>query len=126
MVIGMPESGLFPKDPHSSLSHSYQIPLSGGLIDGPVKKSIFESLIGVELSKPDANDRLQTDWAVYHDDYADYSTNEPTMDGTASLMYLLSTKQFEGTAQKYKDLNQYAYGGIVRANPTTKQISLVM
>lgn len=125
MVIGLPESGLYPKDPHSSLSHSYQIPLSGGLIDGPVKKNIFENLKGVKLSKPDANDRLQTDWAVYHDDYADYSTNEPTMDGTASLMYLLSTRQFEGAAQKQKDLNQYAYGGIVRANPTKKQISLV-
>jgi hypothetical protein len=30
---------------------------------------------------------------VYHDDYGDYSTNEPTMDGTASLIYLLAAEQ---------------------------------
>jgi endoglucanase len=30
---------------------------------------------------------------VYHDDYGDYSTNEPTMDGTASLIYLLAAKE---------------------------------
>ena len=125
MVIGLPETGISPRDPHSALSHSYQIPLSGGLIDGPVRKTIFESLIGIELSKPDANDRLQTDWAVYHDDYADYSTNEPTMDGTASLMYLLSTRQFENTALKQKDQNKYVYGAVVRTNPTKKQISLI-
>ena len=28
---------------------------------------------------------------VYHDDAGDYSTNEPTMDGTASLIYYLSS-----------------------------------
>ncbi len=33
--------------------------------------------------------------AVYHDDYADYSTNEPTMDGTADLTYYLSAMQAE-------------------------------
>jgi hypothetical protein len=31
--------------------------------------------------------------AVYHDDYGDFSTNEPTMDGTASLIYLLAAKE---------------------------------
>ena len=30
---------------------------------------------------------------VYHDDTDDYSTNEPTMDGTASLVYLLAEKE---------------------------------
>jgi len=30
---------------------------------------------------------------VYHDDYGDYSTNEPTMDGTASLIYLLASME---------------------------------
>ncbi len=27
---------------------------------------------------------------VYHDDVGDYSTNEPIMDGTANLAYLLA------------------------------------
>jgi hypothetical protein len=33
---------------------------------------------------------------VYHDDYGDYVTNEPTMDGTASLIYLLAARDDEG------------------------------
>ena len=77
----------------------------------------------MKLSKPDANDRLQTDWAVYHDDYADYSTNEPTLDGTASLVYLLSAMQFESYSQA--DKNIYAHGGVIRTNPEKKQISLI-
>jgi len=28
---------------------------------------------------------------VYHDDWGDYSTNEPIMDGTANLVWLLSS-----------------------------------
>ena len=39
--------------------------------------------------------QFQSDLAVYHDDYGDYSTNEPTMDGTASLVYLLAAKENE-------------------------------
>lgn len=30
---------------------------------------------------------------VYHDDYGDYVTDEPTMDGAASLIYLLGAKE---------------------------------
>jgi hypothetical protein len=33
---------------------------------------------------------VQPSFVVYHDDYADYSTNEPTMDGTASLVLYLA------------------------------------
>jgi endoglucanase len=33
---------------------------------------------------------------VFHDDFGDYSTNEPTMDGTASLTYFLSALQKQG------------------------------
>ncbi|MNL57072.1 hypothetical protein D3C87_1806070 [compost metagenome] len=36
---------------------------------------------------------FQSDLVVYHDDYGDYSTNEPTMDGTASLIYLLASQE---------------------------------
>lgn len=32
---------------------------------------------------------FQSSMAVYHDDYCDYSTNEPTMDGTASTAWML-------------------------------------
>jgi hypothetical protein len=102
MVVGLPDIGDTPTDPHSALWHKHRIPVSGGLVDGPVYGSIFNSLIGVHLSKPDQYERFQSDWAVYHDDYADYSTNEPTMDGTASLTYLLSSKQEKAYLQKFQ------------------------
>jgi len=125
MVVGLPEFGDTPSDPHSSLSHNHQIPLLGGLVDGPVCGSIYKSLLGVRLSKDDPYEHFQTDWAVYHDDYADYSTNEPTMDGTAALTYLLAGKQQEGVRQKTSDNNEYTCGGITRSDPAKKQISLV-
>ncbi len=33
---------------------------------------------------------FNTGFIVYHDDLGDYSTNEPTMDGTASAVWLLA------------------------------------
>jgi endoglucanase len=93
MVYNLPAHGDTPVDPHSSLTHLYNYPLDGGLVDGPVYGSIFNNLIGLELSEADEYAEFQSDLAVYHDDYADYSTNEPTMDGTASLVYLLAAKE---------------------------------
>jgi len=125
MIVGLPKIGDTPSDPHSALWHNKQIPISGGLVDGPVNKNIYNKLLGVHLSKPDAYERFQSDWAVYHDDYADYSTNEPTMDGTASLTYLLSGKQKDGVSEKAADQNVYTCGGITRTDISKKQISLV-
>ena len=121
MIVGLPANGTSPSDPHSAIWLNHQIQLYGGLVDGPVRNSIYSGLIGVHLSKPDKFEKFQSSNAVYHDDYADYSTNEPTMDGTASLAYLLSSKQSE-TKQ---DNNKYVKGGIVRTDNTKKQISLI-
>jgi len=55
-----------------------------------VYPSIYSSLRYIYLSKKDMYSLFQTRMAVYHDDYADYSTNECTMDGTACLIYYLS------------------------------------
>src|SRR5678815_1287304 len=67
-------------------------------------------------------DRFQSGLAVYHDDYGDYSTNEPTMDGTASLVYLLAAKESEAnTTKKFT----YSHGAIVRGDSTKKEIALV-
>jgi len=125
MVVGLPKIGDTASDPHSSLWHNHRIPLSGGLVDGPVARSIYNNLAGVHLTKADPYERFQSDWAVYHDDYADYSTNEPTMDGTASLTYLLASRQQEGVPDKTSDNNVYNFGGITRTDPDIKQISLV-
>ncbi|MGD8868125.1 MAG: glycoside hydrolase family 9 protein [Gemmatimonadales bacterium] len=90
MVIGLPATGVYPRDPHSVVSHELGIQLTGGLVDGPVYRSIFESLRGITLFDEDEYARFNTGRAVYHDDYGDYSTNEPIMDGTANLTYLLA------------------------------------
>lgn len=93
MVYGLPAQGDTPEDPHASFLKVGNFPVNGGLVDGPVYGSIFNSLLGLQLTKPDAYTEFQSDLAVYHDDSGDYSTNEPTMDGTASLIYLLAAKE---------------------------------
>ncbi|RZL52864.1 MAG: cellulase, partial [Pedobacter sp.] len=93
MVYGLPSWGDTPVDPHSAFTHLKNYPIDGGLVDGPVYTNIYKSLIGITLAKEDEYAAFQSDLAVYHDDYGDYSTNEPTMDGTASLIYLLAAKE---------------------------------
>jgi endoglucanase len=58
-------------------------------VDGPVYQRIFKSLKGVAITEPDPPVAFQGQ-AVYHDDVQDYSSNEPTMDGTASAILLWS------------------------------------
>ena len=93
MVYGLPSWGDTPTDPHSAFTHLKQYPIDGGLVDGPVYTSIYKNLIGITLNEPDEYAPFQSDLAVYHDDYGDYSTDEPTMDGTASLVYLLAAQE---------------------------------
>ena len=95
MVYGLPSAGDTPVDPHSAFTHLKNYPIDGGLVDGPVYTSIYKNLIGITLYQPDEYEEFQSNLAVYHDDYGDYSTNEPTMDGTAALIYLLAAKQNE-------------------------------
>jgi hypothetical protein len=87
MFTGLPEGGVSPRNPHLSLTHLTRRSVRGGLVDGPVYARIFESLKGVGLSGSDPFAPFQGE-AVYHDDVMDYSTNEPTMDGTASAVLL--------------------------------------
>ncbi|HUV01220.1 MAG TPA: glycoside hydrolase family 9 protein [Bacteroidales bacterium] len=92
MIVGLPDGGDYPENTHSSyVVAGEQVP--GGLVDGPVYPSIFNSLKGIYLANDDEYARFQNRLAVYHDDYADYSTNECTMDGTACLVYYLSALQ---------------------------------
>jgi endoglucanase len=89
MFTLLPEGAESPADPHLSVTQLSGRGVRGGLVDGPVHARIFESLKGVALSRPDAFAAFQGE-AVYHDDVADYSTNEPTMDGTASAVLLFA------------------------------------
>ncbi|HKH90678.1 MAG TPA: glycoside hydrolase family 9 protein, partial [Gemmatimonadaceae bacterium] len=90
-VIGIPRTGVTPRDPHTQLPDSLMHGLTGGLVDGPVYASIYQNLRGIRLVEPDEYARFNTGRIVYHDDLGDYSTNEYIMDGTASLAYLLAT-----------------------------------
>jgi len=132
MVYGLPAWGDTPVDPHSAFTHLKNFPIDGGLVDGPVYTSIYKNLIGITLYQPDEYAAFQSDLAVYHDDYGDYSTNEPTMDGTASLIYLLAAKESEGHRAlsppgRRSDERSFSYshGGIIRGDSAQKTIALV-
>ena len=88
MIVALPEDGDYPRDPHSPIWDKGGHRLDGGVVDGPVYAGIFNSLWGLHLRNEDKYARFHN-IAVYHDDYSDYSTNEPTMDGTAALTYFL-------------------------------------
>ncbi len=124
MVYGLPANGDTPVDPHSAFTYVKKYPIDGGLVDGPVYTSIYKNLIGIQLYNEDSYAPFQSDLAVYHDDYGDYSTNEPTMDGTASLVYLLAAQQSSYSAKKLPKTT-YNKGGIIRGDSTIKKIALV-
>ena len=88
MVTGIPAKGVYPRDVHLMTTAILKHPVIGGLVDGPVYKKIFQSLRGVSITEPDPLAPFQDERAVYHDDIKDYSSNEPTMDGTASAILL--------------------------------------
>jgi hypothetical protein len=91
MVIGLPRDGVSPRDPHSVVARELGTDTQkGGLVDGPVYRSIFENLRGIRLFGEDEYAPWNTGFIVYHDDFGDYSTNEPIMDGTANLVYVLA------------------------------------
>jgi endoglucanase len=127
-VYGLPANNDTPVDPHSAFTHLKKFPIDGGLVDGPVYGSIYKGLIGITLYEPDEYAPFQSDLVVYHDDYGDYSTNEPTMDGTASLIYLMAAKQAETAI-----LNHFTpalskgdgVGAITRGDTTEKEIAIV-
>ncbi|GLC26847.1 glycoside hydrolase family 9 protein [Roseisolibacter agri] len=91
MVINLPADGTWARDPHSVVAMQFgPTSQTGGLVDGPVYRSIYQNLRGIALHEPDEYAPFNTGHIVYHDDRGDYSTNEPIMDGTANLTYLLA------------------------------------
>jgi hypothetical protein len=88
MFTGIPEGGIYPHHPHLMTTQLTGRPVRGALVDGPVYERIFKSLKGVSISPEDPFAPFQSELAVYHDDLHDYSSNEPTMDGTASAILM--------------------------------------
>ncbi|MGC3946091.1 MAG: glycoside hydrolase family 9 protein [Chryseolinea sp.] len=121
MVVGLPGDRDSPDDPHSSLNvlHGYQT--LGALVDGPVYGTIYRKQLGVTIVHGDEYAEFQSPYVVYHDDYGDYVTNEPTMDGTASLVYLMAAMQTENSASEFT----IDRGAIVRGSRQSKKIALV-
>ncbi len=117
-VYGLPANTDFPADPHSAFTHLKNYPIDGGLVDGPVYTSIYKNLIGIQLYQPDEYAAFQSNLAVYHDDYGDYSTNEPTMDGTASLIYLLAAREAEISLTR-------SQGAIIRGDSSKRKLAIV-
>ena len=80
---------VYPTDVHLMTTKLTGRRVRGGLVDGPVYDRIFKSLKGIAIREPDPFAAFQGP-AVYHDDIGDYSTNEPTMDGTASAILMFA------------------------------------
>jgi endoglucanase len=96
------------------------------LVDGPVYKEIFNGHIGVGLLKKDIYEPFQNGVAVYHDDMGDYTSNEPTMDGTASLSFYLSSLEKEGAGQlSLTNSTMDRSGALVRMDNSQKTVYLI-
>ena len=123
MICELPKNGRFPQYPHSCLTYEGHGTTTGGLVDGPVYSTIFRGLRGVNIGGTHASNNyldLQPEHMVFHDNMYDYSTNEPTMDGTASLTFPFSYYESQQTRNK-----TLVNGGIIRGDSTQKQICLV-
>ena len=126
MVCGLPAAGVYPHWPHSSITWLKDEPTYGGLVDGPVYREIFNNHIEVKLYKPDEFSPFQHGIAVYHDDMGDYTSNEPTMDGTASLSFYLSSLEKEGLRQlKMENSTIDKQGALVRFDKNRKTVYLI-
>jgi len=90
MITGIPANGEFPLDVHMPFWILNKQVVPGSLVDGPLWSSIHDKMLAIRLNEPDEFAHLQPDHIKYWDDFADYSTNEPTMDGSADLMILLA------------------------------------
>lgn len=133
MIVELPKGGTFPTQPHSFIIKYKMGNTTGGLVDGPVYSTIFGGLLGIHTDGGVNYEEFQPGDLVYHDSTHDYSTNEPTMDGTASLTFPLSYYQREGRelqnnvsgAAVLPDRNIYLDGGIIRTDPSVRHIDFV-
>jgi endoglucanase len=130
MFEGLPAGGEFPEDTHLPTTQLLKTQVRGGLVDGPIAASTYKGLIGLTLTKPDEFAVFQPRDVVYHDDVGDYSTNEPTMDGTADaiLVMALWSERQNRPRERVAALDPrftYVEGGIIRGDKNSKRMALV-
>lgn len=136
MFTGIPRNGEYPEDVHTSIWHLTKKMVPGGLVDGPVYTSVYENLRGLHLTEEDEFAEFQNEHVVYHDDIGDYSTNEPTMDGTADAITMLAhfgapdptapslAKKSAAGNSRSKELTRVE-GGIVRGPRDRKELAFI-
>ena len=90
MITEIPEKADSPLDVHMPFWRINKESIKGSLVDGPLWSTIHDQMLGIELSEPDEYAHLQPKHIKYWDDWADYSTNEPTLDGSAELLLFLT------------------------------------
>ena len=135
MFEGLPAGGEYPEDTHLPTVQLLKTQVRGGLVDGPIATSTYKGLIGLTLTKPDEFAAVQPRDVVYHDDVGDYSTNEPTMDGTADAIFLMAVwssrarqnhlRERVGSTQPIDPRFTYDQGGIIRGDKNSKRMALV-
>jgi peptidoglycan/xylan/chitin deacetylase (PgdA/CDA1 family) len=137
MFTGIPRDGEYPEDVHTCIWYLTKKMVPGGIVDGPVYTSVYENLLGLHLTQDDEFADFQNEHVVYHDDIGDYSTNEPTMDGTADAITLLThfgdvdltspaLKKIQTTKKPVSsDKLTIIEDGIVRGPKDQKQLALI-
>jgi peptidoglycan/xylan/chitin deacetylase (PgdA/CDA1 family) len=130
MFEGIPQGGEFPEDTHLPTVQILKRQVRGGLVDGPIAASTFKGLIGLTLTQPDEFAVFQPRDVVYHDDVGDYSTNEPTMDGTADAILMMA--MWSRVPEKDRSITQtetskftYDNGAVIRGDKSRKKLALV-
>ena len=89
MITEIPEHADTPVDVHMPFWRIKKKSIKGSLVDGPLWTSIHDKMLAISLSEPDEYAHLQPPHVKYWDDFEDYSTNEPTLDGSAELLLML-------------------------------------
>jgi peptidoglycan/xylan/chitin deacetylase (PgdA/CDA1 family) len=132
MFTMIPRHGKYPQDVHLPVVQILKREVPGGLVDGPIDSKTYSALIGLKLNQPDEFAEFQTEQVVYHDDVGDYSTNEPTMDGTADAILMMAalSKTLANTSTPRKQTKEntsftYDQGAIVRGRQNRKRLAIV-
>jgi len=90
MITEIPKNRDTPRDVHMPFWRINKKAIKGSLVDGPLWSTIHDQMLAIELSEPDEYAHLQPKHIKYWDDWMDYSTNEPTLDGSAELLMVLT------------------------------------
>jgi hypothetical protein len=85
------EGTVYPKHLHHQVGYFNKGNLPGGFAGGPVMKSVYGDL-KLDYKSHDRFSRFQTEEAYYRDAYVDYITNEPTISGNVTAIFVFANK----------------------------------